>query len=82
MGVTELAFESKALKAKIKGVLKGYIIAMVTSDITKITKTYPAIIEHLFVIISVAATVKICCTIPSKYKSWRVLETDISHLNN
>ena len=30
MGVTELVFELYALKAKIKGVLEGHIIAMVT----------------------------------------------------
>ena len=39
MGVTELVSELLALKAKIKGVLAGNIVAMVTHCATKLTAT-------------------------------------------
>ena len=39
MGVPELVFELKALKAKIKGVLTGHIVPMVTYCDTKLTAT-------------------------------------------
>ena len=40
MGVTELVFELKALKAKIKDVLTGCIVAMVTSYVERMTETF------------------------------------------
>ena len=39
MGVTGLVFELLALKAKIKGVLTGYTVAMVTYYVTNIIIT-------------------------------------------
>ena len=44
MGVTELVFEFWALKGKIKGVLAGHIVAMVTYCPTKLTATCSAMI--------------------------------------
>ena len=37
--VTKTVFESSALKAKIKGVLVGHIVAMVTFCATKLAQT-------------------------------------------
>ena len=37
MDVTELVFELKALKANIKGILEGCIVAMVANCATKLT---------------------------------------------
>ncbi len=48
----------KALKAEIRGVLTGHTVAMVTSDVIKITKMYSTIIGHLFDTIIVASTDK------------------------
>jgi len=39
MGVTELVFELLALKVKIKGLLAGHIVAMVTYCVTEIIPT-------------------------------------------
>ena len=46
MGVTELVFELKALQAKIKGILAGHIVAMVTYCATKLTTTYSPMIRQ------------------------------------
>ena len=48
MGVTEHVFELKALKAEIKGVLAGHIVAMVTYCATKLTVTYSPLIGQFF----------------------------------
>ena len=55
---------------------------MVTSDVMKMTTTYTAMIGDLFDIIIVASTGKndLCSTDPSKFKSWKVLETIASLL--
>ena len=58
MGITELVFELLALKWKIKDVLTGYTVAIVTSDAKKMTTTCSAMIEHLVDIIIEAATDK------------------------
>jgi len=47
MGVTKFIFELWALKAKIKGVLAGHIVAMVTYSATKLTATYSLMIVQL-----------------------------------
>jgi len=44
MGVTELVFELKALKTKIKGVFAGHNVAMVTYCVTKIIPTCSPVI--------------------------------------
>ena len=41
MVVTELVFELKTLQAKIKGILAGHIVAMVTYCATKLTTSCP-----------------------------------------
>ena len=43
---------------KLRVLLTGYTIAMVTSEVKKITKTYSPIIGHLFDTMNVAATDK------------------------
>ena len=47
MGVTEFVFELQALKAKIKGVLAGHIVAMVTYCVTKIIPTCSPVIGQV-----------------------------------
>ena len=44
MVVTELVFELKTLQAKIKGILAGHIVAMVTYCTTKLTAAYSPMI--------------------------------------
>ena len=46
----------------------------------KMTTTYSAMIGHLFDIIIVATTNKVCSTGPSKFKSVKLLETVVSLL--
>ena len=48
----------KHLKGKLRVFLTGKTVAIVTSDIMKMTTTYSAMIGHLFDIIIVAATDK------------------------
>ncbi len=48
--------ECKHLKRKIKGVLTGFTVAMVTNDVMKMTSTCSTMMGHLFDIIMVAAT--------------------------
>ena len=55
MGVTELIFELLALKAKIKGVLTDYTIAMVTTNVKKMITTCR---PNLFHTITATATDK------------------------
>ena len=40
MGVTQLVFELLAVKAKIKGVLEGHTVAMVTYCVTKMETAF------------------------------------------
>ena len=61
--------------------LTGKTVAIVTSDVMKMTATCSAMIGNLFDIIIVAATDKICSTDPSKFKSLKLLETVASLLN-
>ena len=49
MGITELVFELYALKAKIKGVLVGQIVPMVTYCATKLTATCCLMIGQLLI---------------------------------
>ena len=58
MGITELVFELKALKAKIKGVLDGHIVAMVTYCATKLTATCSLMIGQFVDTMIVAFTDK------------------------
>ncbi len=53
MGVTDLIFELLALKAKTKGVLTGYTVAMEINNVKKMIKTCRTMIGHLLYIISV-----------------------------
>ena len=48
----------KHLKGKLRGVLTGKTVAIVTSDVMKRTTTYSAMIGHLFDIMIEAATDK------------------------
>ena len=48
----------KHLKTKLRVFLTGYTVAMETSEVKKVTKTYSAFIGHLFDTITVAATDK------------------------
>ena len=48
----------KHLKGKLRVFLTGKTVAIVTSDVMKMTTTYSAMIGHLFDIIIVAATDK------------------------
>ena len=48
----------KHLKLKLRVFLTGYSVAMETSEVKKVTKTYSAIIGHLFDTIIVASTDK------------------------
>ena len=54
----KFVFELQALKAKIKGVLTGYTVAMVTFYVNKLTTTCSTMIGHSFNTISVASTDK------------------------
>ena len=56
MGVTGLVFELEALKVKIKGVLTGCSVAMVTYCVMKKTTTCSPITNHLFDTMIVAST--------------------------
>ena len=56
MGVTELVFELKALKAKIKGVLAGHIVAMVTYCATKLTAICSPMIGQFVDTMTLAST--------------------------
>ena len=48
MGVTKLVFELKPLRSKIKGVLTGCIVAMVTCYVMKMSITCLQMVIHLF----------------------------------
>ena len=48
MGVTKFVFELQVLKAKIKGVLAGHIVAMVTYRVTKIIPKCSPVIGQFF----------------------------------
>ena len=48
----------KHLKGKLRVLLTGKTVAIVTNDVMKMTTTYSAMIGHLFDIIIVAATDK------------------------
>ena len=56
MGVTELVFELKALKAKIRVFLAGHIVAMVTYCVTKSTATCSPMIGQFFDTMILAST--------------------------
>ena len=56
MMVNLLVFELKAFKGKIKGVLTGLIVAMVTNDVMKMATTCLVMIGCLFDILIVVAT--------------------------
>ena len=58
MGVNEPILELKALKAKIKGVLAGHIVAMVTNCIIKLTVTCSPMIGQFFDTMIFASTDK------------------------
>ena len=59
MGVTELVFELQALKAKIKGVLAGHIVAMVTYCAIKLTATYsPMIVQFVDTMMLVSTSIE------------------------
>ena len=58
MGVTELVFELKALKAKIRVFLAGYIVAMVTYCATELTATCSPMIGQFVDTMTVALTDK------------------------
>ena len=49
----------KHLKPKLRVLLTGYPVAMVTSDVRKMTATYVLVIEHLFDTIIVASNDKV-----------------------
>lgn len=51
----------KHLKPKLRVLLTGYTIAMLTSEVKKINKTYSLIVGYLFDTIIVAATDKNVC---------------------
>ena len=57
-GSPDLFLSYKHLKGKLRVFLTGKTVAIVTSDIMKMTTTYLATIGHLFDIIIVAATDK------------------------
>ncbi len=59
MGVTDLIFELLALKAKTKGGLTSYTVAMVTNNVKKIITTCRTMIGHLLHIISVIGVDKV-----------------------
>ena len=46
MGVTKLVFELKALKAKLRGVVTGYTVAMVTFYVKALITTCSTMIGH------------------------------------
>ena len=52
MGVTELVLELQSSKAKIKGVLTGHIVAMVTYCATKLTVTCAPMIGQFTMILA------------------------------
>ena len=51
-------FSYKHLKRKLRVLLTGYPVAMVTSDVKNMTTTYLLVIGHLFDTIIVASTDK------------------------
>ncbi len=69
------------LKEKIKGVLTSFTVAMVTSDVIKMTSTCSAMIGYSFDTIFVVL-INVCSTDPSKYESWKVLKTVLSLLKS
>ena len=66
----------KHLKGKLRVFLTGKTVAIVTSDVMKMTTTYSAMIGHLVDIIKI----EICSTDRSKFKTWKALETVASLL--
>ena len=68
----------KCLKLKLRVFLAGYSVAMVTYSVTKTISTCSPIIGQFFDTMIVPSTDK---EYPSKSKSWKVLETGLSHLN-
>lgn len=59
-GFTELVFALQALKARIRVVLTGYTVTMITDYVKKMTATCSPMIGHWYDIILVA----------SSYKQW------------
>ena len=57
-GSPSLFLSYKHLKPKLRVLLTGYPVAMVTSDVKKMTTTYLLVIGHLFDTIILASTDK------------------------
>ena len=68
-------------KLKLKMLLAGHIVAMVTYCVTKIIPTCSPVTGQFFDIMIVASIlIKSGNYDPSKSTSWKVLETVLSHL--
>ena len=82
MGVTELVFEYKRLKLKLRVFLAGHIVAMVTYCATKLTVTCSPMIGQFFgTMILVINRYRAVIMTHQPLSPWKVLETVSSHLN-
>ena len=70
----------KRLKLKLRVLLPGYSVAMVTYCFTKIIPTCSPVIKQFFDAMIVASIARVVYNDTSKSKSWNVLETVLSHV--
>ena len=78
---TVLFLKYKRLKLKLRVFLAGHSVAMVTYCVTKIIPTYSPMIGQFFDTMNVVSIlIRSGYNDTSKSKSWKVLETVLSHL--